>query len=177
MTETALSAMSDRPQAGGYNYTHADDTRLAEIPAERETEVPPRRRYRNAAANRDSCRGGSHRTERKNRDNARAFSGYFATVYFLGHPAWAVAYVQQRCVSRSSRGFRGVVPSVFLARADVSLGCNRRCHRAAPDALSEHRERQSPNAEAPSLGLHDRSSYPRECDRSILGSPLALSGY
>ena len=34
--------MSDRPlQAAGYNYTLADDARPAEIPAERETEVPP----------------------------------------------------------------------------------------------------------------------------------------
>ena len=41
VTETAPSAMSDQPQAGGYNYTHADDAGLAEIPAERETEVPP----------------------------------------------------------------------------------------------------------------------------------------
>ena len=33
--------MSDRPQAGGFNYTLADDAKPAEIPAERETEVPP----------------------------------------------------------------------------------------------------------------------------------------
>ena len=39
--ETAPSAMSDRPQAGGYNYTLVDDASPAEIPAERETEVPP----------------------------------------------------------------------------------------------------------------------------------------
>ena len=41
MTETTPSAMSDQPQAGDYNPTLADDTRPAEIPAERETEVPP----------------------------------------------------------------------------------------------------------------------------------------
>ena len=41
VTETTRSAMSDQPQAGDYNPTLADDTRPAEIPAERETEVPP----------------------------------------------------------------------------------------------------------------------------------------
>jgi DNA-binding beta-propeller fold protein YncE len=41
LTETTPSAMADRPQAGGYNYTLADDARPAEIPAERETEEPP----------------------------------------------------------------------------------------------------------------------------------------
>ena len=41
VTETTPSAMSDQPQAGDYNPTLADDTRPAEIPAERETEVPP----------------------------------------------------------------------------------------------------------------------------------------
>ena len=41
LTETARSAMADRPQAGGYNYTLSDHATPAEIPAERETEVPP----------------------------------------------------------------------------------------------------------------------------------------
>ena len=41
LTETAPSAMSDRPQASDYNYTLADDARSAEIPAERETEGAP----------------------------------------------------------------------------------------------------------------------------------------
>ena len=33
--------MANRPQAGGYNYTLSDHATPAEIPAERETEVPP----------------------------------------------------------------------------------------------------------------------------------------
>src|SRR5438046_5977077 len=41
LTETARSAMADRPQAGGYNYTLSDHATPSEIPAERETEVPP----------------------------------------------------------------------------------------------------------------------------------------
>src|SRR5438045_4619987 len=41
LTETARSAMANRPQAGGYNYTLSDHATPAEIPAERETEVPP----------------------------------------------------------------------------------------------------------------------------------------
>ena len=39
--DTAPSTMSDQQQAGGDNYTLTDDARPAEIPAERETEVPP----------------------------------------------------------------------------------------------------------------------------------------
>jgi hypothetical protein len=40
VTDPAPLAMSDQPQAGSYNHTLADDARPAEIPAERETEVP-----------------------------------------------------------------------------------------------------------------------------------------
>jgi DNA-binding beta-propeller fold protein YncE len=41
LTETSPSAMSDRPQVGGYNYKLSDDTTPAENPAEPETEVTP----------------------------------------------------------------------------------------------------------------------------------------
>ena len=69
------------------------------------------------------------------------FRGDFATVYFLGCPAWAVADVQQRRVSRRCRGFGIVIHPVSAATANAGPGHYSRIHRIAPDALSEHRER------------------------------------
>ena len=84
-----------------------------------------------------------------------SFVRHFATVYLFRHPAWAVAYVQQRRVSRGSRGFGSVVHSVFPLRLQMlALAITAGLDRSATDALFEHRERQSPNAEAPSLGLY-----------------------
>ena len=57
----------------------------------------------------------------------------------------------------------GVLFLLFPLRLQMLVsGCNRRCDRAATDALFEHRERQSPDAEAPSLGLYGRPSYRSE---------------
>ena len=86
---------------------------------------------------------------------------------FSRAPSWAVADVEQRGVSRGCRGFRIVIHPVSAATADAGPGCHSRLDRTAPDALSEHWKRQSPDAEAPSLGLHDRPSYRRECAKYL----------
>ena len=71
----------------------------------------------------------------------RAFSRYFATVYFLRCPSGFTADVEQRGVYRRCRDSRIVIRPVSAATSNAGASRYSRIDRIAADALSEHRER------------------------------------
>ena len=77
------------------------------------------------------------RTETRDPDEGRAFSVYFATVYFLRRPAWAVADVQQRRVYRRCCNSGTLVHAMSATTANAGASGHFGSDRVATDAISE----------------------------------------
>ncbi len=127
LSQVGQSAMSDRPQAGGYNYALSDNAKPSEIPAEQETEV-----------------ASSQGTTENQQESVRVSESYVATLppFIFSGVLLGLLPMWNSAVFVAAAAILGLLFILCpLRRQMLVLAVIFRSNCAATDALLEHRER------------------------------------